>query len=115
MCEEFPYVAIGGIVTREIKRSEYGAFRYLINEAHKRGAKIHGLGFTNLRLLPQFKFDSVDSSSWTGGNRFGFAYRFNGKTLVQIRSPGRIKDHKGLAKHNFLEWSKFCEYADKNL
>lgn len=117
MCKEYPYVAIGGIVSKEILPSEYKYFPWFINTAHKYGAKIHGLGFTNLKGLEIYHFDSVDSTSWTGGNRFGSIYIFNGRTLkiIEKGKNQRMKDHKAIAIHNYKEWIKFQKYAEMNL
>ena len=117
MCEEYPYVAIGGIVSKEITRKEYKFFPWFINEAHKRGAKIHGLGFTNLEGIQKYHFDSVDSTSWTTGNRFGAIYRFNGKTMVKYgkKEGQRLSDSRAVAVNNFNEWVKFQKYAEKYL
>ena len=103
MCEEYDYVALGGIVTKEIKANEYIYFPWFINEAHKRGAKIHGLGFTNLEGLTKYKFDSVDSTSWTSGNRFGAIYTFDGKTMRKTSVPKgmRLADSRDTAIRNF--------------
>ena len=115
-CKEYPYVAIGGIVTKEISPQQYKYFPSFIDIAHKYNAKIHGLGFTNLSYLPICHFDSVDSTSWTTGNRFGFIYKFNGKTMVKVDVPKgkRLNPMKG-ACNNFVEWLKFQKYAEKNL
>lgn len=117
MCEEYDYVAIGGIVSKEITSKEYPFFTWFINEAHKRGCKIHGLGFTSLENITKYKFDSVDSTAWTTGNRFGFVYKFNGKTMKKIDAPQgcRLKDSKKVALNNYIEWIKFQKFADKNL
>lgn len=117
MCEEYDYVAIGGIVSKEIDKDDYKYFPWFINEAHKRGAKIHGLGFTNLEGLTKYHFDSVDSTSWTAGNRFGYIYTFNGKTMVKVKCPQgtRLKDSREAAVRNFNEWVKFQKYAQRNL
>ena len=117
MCDEYKYVALGGIASKEISTQQYSVFPYLINEAHKRGAKIHGLGFTSLNGIQKYKFDTVDSTSWLSGDRFGCLYKFNGKTLEKIpKRPGkRLKDYKQITKYNFLEWKKFQQYADKYL
>lgn len=117
MCEEYKYVAIGGIVSKEIVQKEYPIFTYLIKEAHKRNAKIHGLGFTNLKGLTKYHFDSVDSTSWVSGNRFGSIYTFNGTTMVKHdkKQGQRLADSKAVAIHNFTEWVKFAKYAEKNL
>ena len=117
MCDEYDYVAIGGIVSKEISRQEYKFFPWFINEAHKRGAKIHGLGFTNLEGIRKYKFDSVDSTSWTTGNRFGSIYRFNGKTMEKFdkKDGQRLSDSRAVAINNFNEWVKFQKYAEKHL
>lgn len=117
MCEQYPYVAIGGIVSGEIRPQEYPYFTYFINEAHKRKAKIHGLGFTNLQGLTKYHFDSVDSTSWTTGNRFGAVYKFDGKTMVKFsRQAGqKLADPRKVAINNFNEWVKFQQYAEKYL
>lgn len=113
-CEEYDYVAIGGIVTKEITQKEYNVFPYLISEAHKRDAKVHGLGFTNLKGLTMYHFDSVDSTAWISGNRFGCVYRFDGKTMQKHdKRPGqRLANAKDVALHNFREWVKFQKYAE---
>jgi hypothetical protein len=117
MCEEYDYVAIGGIVSKEITRQEYKYFPWFINEAHKRGARIHGLGFTNLEGIRKYHFDSVDSTSWTTGNRFGSIYRFNGTTMEKYgKGEGqRLADSRAVAINNFNEWVKFQRYAESNL
>lgn len=117
MCDEYDYVAIGGIVSKEISRQEYKYFPWFINEAHKRGCKIHGLGFTNLEGIRKYHFDSVDSTSWTTGNRFGAIYRFNGTTMEKFgkKEGQRLADSREVAIHNFNEWVKFQKYAETNL
>lgn len=117
MCEQYKYVAFGGIVSKEITQKEYRFFPWFINKAHEHGAKIHGLGFTNMQDLTKYHFDSVDSSTWSAGNRFGKVYHFDGTTIkTYSRKEGmRIADHQALALHNFKEWVKFAAYAEKNL
>ena len=117
MCDEYDYVALGGIVTREIKQTDYKAFPYLISEAHKRNTKIHGLGFTSLQGLTKYKFDSVDSTAWLSGTRFGSIYIFNGKTMVKHdKKPGqKMTSLREVSLHNFNEWKKFQRYAEVKL
>jgi hypothetical protein len=117
MCDEYKYVAIGGIVSKEIKPEHYQYFPWLISEAHKRCAKIHGLGFTALASLPKYHFDSVDSTAWTTGNRFGAVYQFDGKTMIKLnKGEGqKLKDSRAVAINNFNEWVKFQKYAEVKL
>lgn len=119
MCENYPYVAIGGIVTKEIPRTLYEqGFPWFIQTAHKHGAKIHGLGYTTVANLKKYHFDSVDSTAWLYGNRGGYLYKFNPRTglMEQINGSGscRLKAREG-AVNNFKEWVKFSNYAEKNL
>lgn len=117
MCDEYKYVSIGGIVSKEITSDQYPMFTWLINEAHKRGCKIHGLGFTNLEGIKKYKFDTVDSTAWTTGNRFGAIYKFDGKTLIKYsKKPGqRLGNARKALENNFKEWVKFQKYADIHL
>ena len=117
MCEQYDYVSLGGIVSKEIKQQEYKFFPKFIKIAHDNGAKIHGLGFTNLEGIKKYHFDSVDSTAWTTGNRFGGIYKFNGNTMVKIHRQDwqRIADHSKTAYHNFREWVKFADYAERKL
>jgi len=116
MCDEYDYVAIGGIVTGEIKRNDHHVFRYLINEARKRNTKVHGLGFTTQNGLKTLRFESVDSTAWIYGNRGGFLYKFNGEDILKIKVPqGKRLKARQVAIHNFKEWVKFQKYAINNL
>ena len=119
MCKEYPYVALGGIVTQEVPRQTYEkAFPWFIKTAHEYGAKIHGLGYTSLEGLHKYHFDSVDSTAWLYGNRGGYLYKFNPRTglIDKIDAPKgmRLKSQES-AMHNFKEWIKFQEYAEKHL
>lgn len=120
-CDEFPYVALGGYVAaikaNDPRQKAYvNAYPWFIGEAHKRGAKIHGLGFTQLSLLPKYHFDSVDSTAWTTGNRFGYLYYFDGETMQKRTAPKgyRINDSRMAALNNYTEWIKYQQYADKH-
>jgi hypothetical protein len=116
MATDYDYIAIGGIVSGEITKDEYKYFPALIQLAKERGAKVHGLGFTNLTGLTQYKFHSVDSTAWIYGNRSGFLQRFNGKTLEKIKAPAGMKmKSRETAIHNFNEWVKFQRYAEHHL
>lgn len=119
MCKEYDYVAIGGIVTKEIKPVEHKYFKWFIDTAHSYGCQIHGLGFTNLKGLYIFNFDSVDSTSWVSGGRFGAMYHFTGRELKLVDTGKRRRrediSHQLLDRHNFFEWVKFQNYAEKFL
>lgn len=119
MCKEYDYVAIGGIVTKEIKPQEYKYLKWFIDTAHSYNCKIHGLGFTNLKGLYIYNFDSVDSTSWVGGSKFDKLYHFNGIGIIQVATGNRRRrkdiSADNINRHNFYEWVKFQKFADMYL
>lgn len=120
MCQEYPYVAIGTTsVAREgqLIRSNPMILKWFIDEAHRNNAKIHGLGFTDTVYLPYLKFDSVDSTTWLSGARYGQIYFFNNKTMIYRAPPkGKRAVHYSIVnQHNFLEWVRYQKYALENL
>lgn len=113
MANEYDYIAIGGIVSGEIKRNEHKHFPWFIKTARDRGAKVHGLGYTNLQGIKRYPFYSVDSTAWLYGNRSGVIYRFNGNTLIKTKAPeGKRLKSRDAAIHNFNEWVKFSQYME---
>ena len=118
LCEQYPYVAIGGIVSKEIMPCQYRLFPAMIREAHKNGAKVHGLGFTSTSYFNEIRFDTVDSTTWNVGGKFGNICVFDEKEYMKqrIQKKGwRCVDQKRLMLHNWNEWIKFQYYAEKHL
>lgn len=117
MCKKYSYIAIGGLITDGFSTKQFEKYiPWFINTAHKNGAKIHGLGYTSLKGIHKYHFDSVDSTAWLYGNRVGYLYRFNPVTgnFNKYKGSGRLKSEKG-ALFNFNEWIKFLKYAELNL
>lgn len=115
MCIEYDYIAIGGIVTKEIRRQDYKIFIPLLKIARENNTKVHGLGFTNMEGIKTYPFYSVDSTAWLYGNRGGFLYQFNGSGLDKISEKKMRLKGRAAAAHNFNEWLKFSKYAERNL
>lgn len=116
MIKEYDYVAIGGIVTKEIKRKEHGIFKWFLQKAKENNCKVHGLGYTNLEGLKKYPFYSVDSTSWISGNKFGHVYKFDGATIKKFdTTKNQSVKSKETAINNFKEWIKFQKYAEKHL
>jgi hypothetical protein len=114
MCDEYDYVAIGGIAVAKGRKMMEPYLPWFTSEAHKRGAKVHGLGYTNLTNLPNTGFDSVDSSAWLYGNRGGYIYRWDGRKMQKVNPPkGKKLDSKAAARHNFMEWVKMGEALER--
>ena len=119
MCKEYPYVAHGsalieGIPTAKLEQT----FPWFIDTAHENGAKIHALGYTSIKGLHTYHFDSVDSTAWLYGNRGGFLVRFNPTKgdfdKVQAPAGFRLRS-RDAALYNYREWQKFQQYAKKYL
>jgi len=113
----YPYVAIGGIVAKEIKKSEYKYFPWFIKKAHEHGAQIHGMGFTDAKLLFKYPFDSVDSTTWNIGREFGEISLFKGGKMVRVplrkMGNGRKVNGDKAIEINFREWVKFARYLNR--
>lgn len=117
LCDKYDYVAIGGIVTKEITNKEYPYFTWFINEAHKRGAKIHGLGFTQTSLLDKYHFDSVDSTSWISGGKYGHIYYIENGVVKHKEPPKgkRAMNYRVVDCYNLSVWLKYQKYAEQYL
>ena len=116
LTKEYDYIAIGGIVTKEIKPSEYKFFPKLLEIASKNKCKVHGLGFTGKKAF-KLNFYSVDSTNWLQNGKFGGVEYFNGKELVKVDAPKGKKNIYYRDRYKFLvpEYIKFQKYLDKNL
>ena len=117
LCEEYSYVAVGGIAIKHIRQTEYKNFTFLIKEAHKRKCKLHALGFTHLTEGRKYHFDSVDSSSWSSGGRYGNVYVYSNGQMRSWKRKGnmRVWDITGIDRFNFMEWVKYQRYAEVHL
>lgn len=120
MCENHTYVAIGTTKANEDGkriRAKPEVLKWFIDKAHKNNSKIHGLGFTSVPWLEKLKFDSVDSTTWNVGGKYGNVCFFqNNKYSKQWKPKGiKVKNMIDLHVYNFNEWVKFQKYAETNL
>lgn len=114
MCLEYPYVAIGGIATRDGRKRLKPYLRWFTREAHRLGARVHGLGYTEMRSLGAMGFDSVDSTAWLYGNMGGKVYSFDGSVIRSIPVPkGKRLDTYRAAYHNLEQWARFAEHLEE--
>lgn len=114
MCQDYEYVSIGGIVSREISKKQLRLIGpKLIQYAHKQGCKIHGLGLGK-PLMTIHDFDSVDSTSWSSGIRYGAAcYKFDGRDLKRIKFDTPKKGHRDRQVDNAIEeWMKYADFME---
>jgi len=116
MCDEYEYVAIGGIAKNPDGKKIEKLFPKIIKYAHDHDCKIHGLGYTSTNKLPIYHFDSVDSTNWKSGGRFGSLQKFNGKNIITYSyKDKRAKNYKQIDIHNLREWIKYQDYAERYL
>lgn len=114
MCNEYDYVAIGGLVFH-IKQSEWELIKKMVRYARSKNVKVHGLGFTKTKILPEYEFYSVDSASWCKSAGRGQQRQiFNGKYIEQRKINGNGKKIilSKLAKENMKEWIRYQSYMD---
>tara|TARA_R110000823_G_scaffold76337_7_gene174341 strand:- start:2466 stop:3200 length:735 start_codon:yes stop_codon:yes gene_type:complete len=118
MCKEYSYVAISASGMYDSKwtrkKESIPAINKMISIAHENNCKVHGLGFTNQKLLKIIKFDSVDSTTWMRA-RFGDVSLFDGKEMKIITKRGYRVKSKESTINNLKEWIKFQKYADIKL
>jgi hypothetical protein len=116
MCKDYDYISIG-IAGKDCSWGARKIFLKFINSAREYGCKVHGLGITGTRSLETVPFYSVDSTSWTTGNRFGHIWKFNGREMIKIDKPigSKIINQRKLAHYNFGEWCKFQEHMKNRM
>ena len=108
LCKKYDYVAIGGIATKEITRNEYFLLNSFCDYANSYDCKIHALGFTPSNLS-DYKFDSVDSTSWLYGGKFGKRNIFSNGKLLSVYPEKRLHylEHD---KYNLEQWLLYQRY-----
>lgn len=114
MIDEYDYVAIGASAITEECRwvQNKKILNQLVNMAHAKGCKVHGLGYTRLSNInnTEIYFDSVDSSACLSGGRYATYYKFTGHSLISKSIKGRSHGYKALNDHNIQEWIKMCKF-----
>lgn len=122
MIAEYPYIAISasGMYDSAWTRAKGSEkiLRKMVREAHQGNTKVHGLGYTSITKLPYIGWDSVDSTAWLTGARYGSGiYQFIGNKLLKSKKPdnSRYIDYKPIQLKNFNEWVKYQRYAEKYL
>lgn len=114
MVSEYQYIAIGGLVFH-VKQSEWENIKKLVQYARSKNVKVHGLGFTKTKILPEYPFYSVDSASYNKGAALGrYRHIFNGEYVEQqkLETHGKKVKLGKLVSANMTEWVKYQRYMD---
>lgn len=107
MIDEYKYVAIGGIASKELTPKNYDLMFDLCDKAHYNGNIIHGLGFLQTKYLNNniCRFDTVDGTAWQGHiHQKSFTYDDINKKII-----GK-EDHshwRSICVQNYEAWTKF--------
>ena len=114
MCKEYSYVSIGGIAKNPNGKAIEKIFPWFIQEAHRTGTQIHGLGYTDTKKLKQYPFDSVDSTSWSSGGRYGVTFELKGNAMCGKKNiyPDKKLDGQPVNLHNLKVWSQYAKSLD---
>jgi len=114
MCAEYSYVSIGGIAKNPNGKKLEKIFPYFIEHAHKTGTEMHGLGYTDIKNLKKYPFDSVDSTSWASGSRYGITFDLRGNALVGKKNiyPDKKLHGASIDLHNLKVWTQFARSID---
>lgn len=100
LCQNYPYVAISATGTIESSKwtKNTKALKQVIKIGHEHGAKLHGLGYTRLSNFNKIEvlFDSVDSTTWLSGARFGKWYCLKNGILY-----GKSMKNMGITREQF--------------
>lgn len=116
LVNNYKYIAIGGFAIKHIKREEYPIIRRMVQYAYDRGVKVHGLGFTP-KEVTQYKFYSVDSTTWLSCRRFGsvFKYEHGQMKMITPKNHGTKRDkQQELEIITIKEWIKYQKYLNRS-
>lgn len=116
LVSDYDYISIGGIVTKEITKQDLPYIKRMVQYAYNKGVKVHGLGFTP-KDIGDYKFYSVDSTSWKTLSRFGRLYKFDGRKMITITPKGKGIDKSKYIEgetHNLKEWIKYQKYLNRS-
>lgn len=77
--------------------------------------RIHGFAWTELSLLRDYPFFSVDSVTWLGGVRFGTTYDYDGKnfTTIDYKHKYMRKARKLKYERAGIDFSKVTETEER--
>ena len=111
LCEEYKYVAVGGMVGTYWKKL-MPKLVWAVKYGLEHGTVIHGLGLTALTPMMQLPLYSVDSSSWGSGYRYGsvpvWDFKKNKKVIVQLGDKKKWLKYSGSVKQLGFSAKRFA-------
>lgn len=116
LVSQYDYIAIGGFAVKDIKIKEYPKIKRMVQYAYDRGVKVHGLGFTP-KDVTEYKFYSVDSTTWLSCRRFGsvFIYKNGQMKMITPKKYGTKKNRqREIEEITLKEWVKYQKYLSRS-
>jgi len=103
--EDYPYIAVGSALLGNPKFIQY--MSQLYQKCDEKGVILHGFGATSANTILRSRFYSVDSTSWTGGSRYGTTMLFqNGRIRHYDNKHKEVrKRYKNRFEENGIIWS----------
>ncbi len=112
MCKNYDYVGFSAFAFKGELEVPDKFVNLFCKTAHDNGCMIHGFAYTKADLWTRH-FDSVDSSSWSSGGRFGSIQKFDPKKKAIVNDMA-IRNYSGqhirIHKHNITEWCKYQKF-----
>lgn len=106
--EKYPYISIGGLVDNTTKREEKTKIIDHVFVRTRDKTKVHGLGCTNMTMMSQWPWYSVDSTSWLAVARFGrFSKEFR-KFKIYDTQP--VPEHWAYYKTKEINYKENLDY-----
>jgi hypothetical protein len=104
LCATNRYVALGGMALYAVGAAKQKPLmRWLVRcfrIAEPHGTRFHGFGLTSAQLVKNLPFYSVDSSSYTIGQRWGLVYLWDATAWkmrsIFFRNPDEVRPHAAL-------------------
>lgn len=87
LAEQYDYVALGGMASESAARDSGEWMKWQVHAhqvAARYGCRLHGFGVTGWRTMSELPWASVDSSSWTAGQRYGWVSVWTGRRIVYV-------------------------------
>jgi hypothetical protein len=110
----FKFVGLGGGTAQQ----SVGYQRQMVMAAHRAGKRVHGFAMTKVQtVLKEVPYDTVDSTSWVMGQKFGTLYVFRHNRFFQL-GKDQGKDKRMLFRAYFRAIGvdpELIDDSDKNL
>lgn len=111
MCADNRYVALGGMALHAVGARKHRALMaWLIRAfrtARDHSTVFHGFGVTSISVARNLPFYSLDSSSWTMGQRWGLVYLWDDRRQKMqdlfFRNPEDVRPHARLFPRHGLD------------